>query len=190
MEANQEPRWNTFIPKSHHSTPEVSSPISVLCWGLYPSAKLHFPTMLWPGSSADAHLPTYTREEYCSLWKMQWSQWVTTLFVGICSPLPPNSVIVEGIGRKKAWVKGNTEEKWAWILSAYSTAAAILCRKWSSATEPSKNEQDSRWSMENQLSRKRGHSVLPSDSHKMCQPAFIQRSTQHPVWKPRYERSE
>lgn len=57
-------------------------------------------------------------------------------------------------GGKNAWRNGNVEEKWAWILSAYSAAAVSLCRKWSRATRPSKNEQESHWSMRNQWAEK------------------------------------
>lgn len=67
-QANQETRWNTSVLKGHHSTPEVSSPSrSHSLLGTLPSVKLHFPTTLWPGSTTDARLPTYTREEYHSL---------------------------------------------------------------------------------------------------------------------------
>lgn len=91
-QAIQETAWNTSVLKSHHSTPEI-----LFCFfvGGFACPPKSISQIHWPGSSADAYLPTYARKEYCQLWKMQWSQGVITvcLFVGTWY-LPPNSVIV------------------------------------------------------------------------------------------------
>lgn len=187
-QANQETNWNTSFLKGHHSlTPEVSSPSSSCSLlGTLPLRKSTFSNNALARQQClctPFHLHKrrilFIMEEATKSRNHQFICWVL-------QSSPPNSVTVEGVGKKKKCVKSNMEDNWAWILWAYSTAAAISCKKSSGSRGPSKYDEESHRGMKKQLSRKRGHSVLLSDSCRICQPAF--RDSSAPGLKAKVEK--